>query len=214
MLLSITMRSVVLTLALVFAAAAACSDEKPNFGNAGGAIGRKLPGETAGPAGTAAPGADPKFGDKYDPAKNKPTKTLREGHATTGSPIAAGINATQSSACVSAGCHITGGAAPPWAFGGRVLKADKTGPEANADVAVVNPDNTLAGGKYVKTDADGFFYIAGGPIVDGAKTSVRTAKGIKDMSTPLKPDNGGQNDGACDRTGTCHGGTQGSIVAQ
>ena len=222
MLHSIAMRSAGLSIVLVFAAAAACSDEKPNFGNAGGVLGRRLPGETGGAAPTA-PGGEGLFPDKYDANKNKPAKTLKQGHATTGNPLAAAVTTpTVSSTCNQDGCHKTGGAAPPWLFGGRVLNAAKTAGEPNADVIVVNPDNKIVGGTYAKTDADGFFWMAVGAdaLADGAKTQVRTARGVPPagggtMSTPLKPDNGGQNDGGCDRTGSCHSqGSTGNITAK
>ncbi len=217
MLLSITMRHGLLSLVLVFAAVGgACSDEKPTFGNAGGVLGRRLPGEVGGSA-PAPAGSNGFFPGPYDANANppKPTTTLKAGHAGGGKIPIDGADPKATSQCLD--CHKTGGAASgkPWSFGGRVLNAGGTAGEADADVIVVNADGKVVG--LVKTDAEGFFWAAPGTdaLANGAQTIVRNAKGEMKMSTKLNPDNAGANDGGCDRTGACHnGGTPGSIRAK
>jgi len=217
MLHSIAMRSgLLLPIALVIAAGAACSDEKPTFGNAGGALGRRLPGEVGGAA--TSNGANGPFPNAYNADENRPTTTLTAGHTGKGAAPANGTDVTASSQCLD--CHKAGGVAAgkPWSFGGRVLNKGKTAGEANADVIVVNADGKVVGN--VKTDAEGFFWAAPGAnaLADGASTSVRNGPALTNiatMGTKLNPANGGQNDGGCDRAGgNCHKGTTGSIVAK
>lgn len=98
------------------------------------------------------------------------------------------------------GCHVAGGAAPAFSFGGTVFK-DTAGtmPASNVEIRV----RDLAGNAVsVYSDADGNFYYSGAfgfPAHTGARDGTTT----KLMST--LPGNGNCN------SNVCHGGAQGWI---
>jgi hypothetical protein len=183
----------------VAAAMAACSSDEPPLGQAGGILCRPLPNEvatggcgssSAGSASSGGSGGDGVFGAPYDPAANKPAKSMIAAHVTNAGPKQVGdaIN------CLS--CHKAGGAAQnkPMAFGGRIVRGSAPAPDI--DVVVVSEGAPLGP---VKTDQDGFFWRFGGEVKSGAKTHVRSASGVSSMSTPL-----GQGEAASCDSANCH----------
>jgi hypothetical protein len=183
-------------------AMAACGSEEASFGQAGGILCRPLPNEVAtgacgsssassgGLDGDGGRGGGGVFGAPYDPAANKPVKSMVAAHATTSGPKQPG----DAIDCLS--CHKTGGSAQskPMAFGGRIVKGSAPAPDI--DVVVVSEGATLGP---VKTDQDGFFWRLGGEVKSGAKTHVRSASGVSSMSSPL-----GQGEGASCDSANCH----------
>ncbi len=185
-------------------AALSCAEPDPNFGDPGGILGRKLPGEGASTGTTSSGGGV--FGAPYSATANPATTTLEAAHAAKGMP---NPEAAATLDCLS--CHKSGGAASTKAFtfGGRVYDPDGKAPVAAADCIVVLGDGTAKLGP-VKSDKDGYFWLLGGVMPAGAHVTLRS-KDNKEapMNGPLQA-----TDGACQAGGTCHGGTQGKIRLQ
>ena len=192
------MRCLLPTIPLALAIGAACAEPDPTYGEPGSIIGKTLPGGDGpsssgggdgGAGGAGGGGADP-FGGAYSPTNPPPpTKTLKDAHANGGGPTPDTVGD-----CLT--CHTTGGQAKGfiWAFGGR----DGT-KAAGIDVVVTDPSGNKIGP--VKTDADGFFWAPGGPVVPKSKVAMRNANNTVKMSGSLQS----ASDGGCMQGGSCHG---------
>jgi hypothetical protein len=127
--------------------------------------------------------------------------TMQQGHKDSfGSMNPAGRD------CLT--CHETD-ATTPFKFGGTIFPPD-SGSDAgspNVEVVVKNPDGTTSA---TYTDPAGnffFVYDIGLPIAPSALVGARNATVTQDMPDHLT----GPSAGGCNQTGTCHGGTQGTI---
>lgn len=180
---------VVIIAVVLGAAAVACQEPDPNYGDPNGIIGKKLPGEKS--TDTSSSGAAPTA-----PAL---TTSLGTGHSSAAgkagsapAPAAAG-----KSECLQ--CHNGSGTPPKFAFGGRV----ETGGSGVADVVI-----TVSGLGPVKSDADGYFWQTTGTVAAKATASAQKGDTASPMGLALEAGNAG---GGCLAGGTCHGGSTGPI---
>jgi hypothetical protein len=104
-------------------------------------------------------------------------------------------------------CHLPD-ATTPFRFGGTIFPPD-SGSDAGAaqiEVRVKNPDGTTMA---TFTNSEGNFYYfgtIGSPIQAGAIVGTRNDTLVQEMPDHLTVTSGG-----CNQTGTCHGGTEGTI---
>ncbi len=166
-----------------------CAESDPPYGDPNGIVSKKLPNESA--ASVTSDGGTTDFSPfptAYSATANKPTTTLVAGHAAAASQ---GAPSAIDAPLVCSDCHKSGGVAQAkiWAFGGRVMRGTAGVP--NVDV-IITGTSTLGP---VKSDADGFFWLAGTPIGAGAKATIRNASGKSAMT--------GTPGLACDTAG-CH----------
>jgi len=188
--------------AAIFAAslagASSCAEPDPPYGDPNGIAGKKLPNESASTAPTTSSGGtdNTPFSGAYDANANKPSTTLVASHAAAASK---GAPSAIDAPLVCSDCHKSGGVAQAkiWAFGGRVMKGSAGVP--NVDV-IITGTATLGP---VKSDADGFFWLAGTPIGAGAKATIRNASGKSSMTGTPGP--------ACDTSGCHQDGAQGRV---
>ena len=183
--------------AAVFAAAlfgaSSCAESDPPYGDPNGIVGKKLPNESATTSGGTSSGTTSNgvFPSAYDINANKPSTTLVAGHAAAASK---GAPSAIDAPLVCSDCHKSGGVAQAkiWAFGGRVMRGTAGVP--NIDV-IITGAATLGP---VKSDADGFFWLAGtAPIATtGNHAAIRNSSGIISSMT-------GAPGPACDTAG-CH----------
>jgi hypothetical protein len=105
-------------------------------------------------------------------------------------------------------CHEAD-ATTPFKFGGTIFPPD-SGSDAgatNVEVLIKNPDGTTSA-TYTNSEGNFFFYSSiGEPIAANALVGARNAASTEAMATHLT----GPTSGGCNQTGTCHGGTQGTI---
>ncbi|MBX3203618.1 MAG: hypothetical protein KF764_01055 [Labilithrix sp.] len=158
---------------LLAAALGSCGPDEPQFGAAGVILGKPLPRESA----AGGPGGGP-FGSEYSATANPADGTMLTAHQGTSGPQAAADNID----CLS--CHASGGVAADkaFSFGGRVVRGGA--PAGAVDVIVVSADGNERLGP-VKSDAQGFFWLLGGPVPQGAKTHVRSSAGTESMGGAL-----------------------------
>ncbi len=182
------------------AGASACGPEpEPAFGDPSGIVGKKLKEKAGGGSSSGDGGATPD-GDFPPTDPPAPTTTAEAAHAAGAAKGAPAISAALE--CLSAGCHGGGGTAPPFAFGGYVVKAGA--PAVGAVIAVKTAGGFLA----AKSDAKGFFWLKGERVTEGtvaAKPDGATSPAQeKLMATDLLPtnDNGNCNSGKCHNGGT------------
>ena len=174
---------------LMVVLSAGCAEAEPTYGDPSGILGKKLPGEGSS---ASASGSDAGvFGVAYDASANQPTTSLATAHAAAPGAPAAG----DALDCLLCNALNGAAAAKPFAFGGRVNKATP-----NIDVVVVLGAQKLGP---VKSDAAGFFWLAGSPLAAGGTVSARNAASTSAMSQPLVAGAGG----SCD-TLACHGSKQ------
>lgn len=166
--------------AIIGAAAFACQEPDPNYGDPNGIWGKLLPGEKAVTGGT--PTDVP-----------TPTTTLKAEHAKP-EGVAGGAPLDKVNNCLA--CHV-GNPGKKFSYGGRVEVDD-----AGVAGVIVSVDGLAS----VKTDADGYFWLLGDQeVAKDSKTRVQQGDKSTAMSSVL---GAGATGGGCLATGACHGGSQ------
>jgi hypothetical protein len=172
-----------LLLALAAIPFAACQEPDPNYGDPNGIVGKKLPNEQS----VAATGAT---------NAQAPTTTLKAAHGSDAG-VAGGAPLDSVPDCL--GCHTGSGAAPKFAFGGRV---------ENSGNGVADAVVSVTGLTAVKTDADGYFWEKDGDVAAGANASVTS--GTNPPAAMGGALQAGAAGGGC-LGSNCHKGSQGPI---
>jgi len=162
------MRGIALCTVLVTAAiGGACQEPDQTFGEPNGIVGKKLPNE-GDPAPSTGGGGAPVV-----------TVSMKSKHAGGKGP-----DPGPKIVCLT--CHVAGGSAPEFSFGGQ---------------SVVGATIAVTGQKPVGCDTDGYFWLEGPPLKAGSRATCGKGTSSKSMGGAIA----GVAGGSCDGAAPCHG---------